>query len=477
MAAAGIGDVLIDRYELLAELGRGRSVVYRARDHRLGREVAIKKVEVGPVADAPDSEQNLARARREARATARITSPNVVAVYDVIEQDAALWLIMELVRAPSLAAIVAERGPLDEPLAAAIGLGVLDALVAAHAQGIVHRDVKPSNVLVELDPTGADEVPPDIRPEPLVKLADFGVAALRDETTQTAPGAVIGSPSYMSPEQASGKPVGPASDMWGLGALLYFAVEGEPPFDAGSAIATATAVVHEPPRPQQHPGRLSEIIGALLTKDPDARPDAARVRAALQAVAGAPADTGAVAAATAAAPAAAAGGDETVALRREARPAAAAWLDRLPPGARRAALAAALAVVVLLVLGAALLLPGDGGERSPEADVERRDRVTTTTLLDGSTTTTVDDEDLSPRRPATTEPERPTTTREERERSRSRPTTTAPPRTTTTEEPTTTTTDEDTTPTTDGDGTPTTTEGDPPTTTSTPPSTPPSTGA
>ncbi|MFS8583804.1 MAG: serine/threonine protein kinase, partial [Acidimicrobiia bacterium] len=94
MAAAGIGDVLIDRYELLAELGRGRSVVYRARDHRLGREVAIKKVEVGPVADAPDSEQNLARARREARATARITSPNVVAVYDVIEQDAALWLIM-----------------------------------------------------------------------------------------------------------------------------------------------------------------------------------------------------------------------------------------------------------------------------------------------------------------------------------------------------------------------------------------------
>src|SRR5690606_38814450 len=103
--------------------------------------------------------------------------------------------------------------------------------------------------------------------------------------------------------------------------------------------ATATAVVHEPRRRPQPPGRLSEVIGALLTKDPDARPDAARVRAALQAVAGAPADTGAVAAATAAAPAAAAGGDETVALRREARPAAAAWLDRLPPGARRAALA------------------------------------------------------------------------------------------------------------------------------------------
>lgn len=473
MAAAGIGDVLIDRYELLAELGRGRSVVYRARDHRLGREVAIKKVEVGPVADAPDSEQNLARARREARATARITSPNVVAVYDVIEQDAALWLIMELVRAPSLAAIVAERGPLDEPLAAAIGLGVLDALVAAHAQGIVHRDVKPSNVLVELDPTGADEVPPDIRPEPLVKLADFGVAALRDETTQTAPGAVIGSPSYMSPEQASGKPVGPASDMWGLGALLYFAVEGEPPFDAGSAIATATAVVHEPPRPQQHPGRLSEIIGALLTKDPDARPDAARVRAALQAVAGAPADTGAVAAATAAAPAAAAGGDETVALRREARPAAAAWLDRLPPGARRAALAAALAVVVLLVLGAALLLPGDGGERSPEADVERRDRVTTTTVLDGSTTTTTldDDDDVSPRRPATTAEERPTTTRDEREGSRSRPTTTAPPRTTTTEEPTTTTTEEPPPTTSPEEPPPTTPPEEPPPTSSTVPQT------
>lgn len=462
MAAAGIGDVLVDRYELLAELGRGRSVVYRALDRRLGREVAIKKVEVGPVADAPDSEQNLARARREARATARISSPNVVAVYDVIEQDAALWLIMELVRAPSLAAIVHERGPLDEPLAAAIGLGVLDALVAAHAQGIVHRDVKPSNVLVELDPTGGGEAPPDLRPEPIVKLADFGVAALRDETTQTAPGAVIGSPSYMSPEQASGKPVGPASDMWGLGALLYFAVEGEPPFDAGSAIATATAVVHEPPRPQQRPGRLSEVIGALLTKDPDARPDAAEVRAALQAVAGRPADTGAVAVAAAAAGPSAPGssGDDTIALRREDRPAS-AWTDRLPPAARRAALAAALVVGVLLVVGAALLLPSDGGGRSPEADAEPRRETTTTTLLDGSTSTTFGDADLSPRRPAPTADDPPTTTVSERDGSPSRSTTTAPPRTTTTEEPTTTTTEDDTSTTTTEPPTTTTTEDDP----------------
>ncbi|HEX6569576.1 MAG TPA: serine/threonine-protein kinase, partial [Acidimicrobiales bacterium] len=195
--------LLAGRYLVGPVVGRGRSPVYRARDMQLGREVAVKQVGLpgGPEGGVGSTAGTTrARALREARAAACLSSPSVVQVYDVVEEASAVWLVMELVQAPTLAQLVHDRGPLDEPLAARIGLGVLDALEDAHAHGVVHRDVKPANVLVG----GLDDSGPDVA----VKLADFGVAVVRDEPSVTAPGTVIGSPWYLAPEQATGRPAG-----------------------------------------------------------------------------------------------------------------------------------------------------------------------------------------------------------------------------------------------------------------------------
>jgi len=337
-------DLLAGRYELGDVIGRGRSPVYAARDARLGREVAVKRVALAPGPDEVDDVR--ARAQREARAAARLASPHVVTVFDVVEEPDAVWLVMELVRAPSLEALVRERGPLPPALAARIGLGVLDALVAAHAVGVLHRDVKPANVLVS---AGANDGDDDDRLG--VKLTDFGVAALQDESGLTLPGLVLGSPSYMAPEQASGDEVGPPADLWALGALLYFAVEGVPPFARGSALATAAAVVHGSPRPHHHPGTLTPLIDALLTKDPARRPDAAAVRATLRALAAAPAGPGPATTQITAA----AGGSTAVPLLPTER--------RARPHRRRAALAAA--AVAGLLTGAAGLVLGVGGDPGP----------------------------------------------------------------------------------------------------------------
>jgi tRNA A-37 threonylcarbamoyl transferase component Bud32 len=260
---------LAERYELGDALGQGRSTVYRAVDTRLRRQVAIKRVEL--LAGHEDVEQVRIRALREAQASARLNNPCVVTVFDVIEEAGAIWLVMELVAGPSLAQVVADRGPLPHRRAAAIGLRVLTALEAAHLVGVVHRDVKPANVLV---PEGER-----------AKLTDFGVATIRDESRVTATGLIVGSPSYMAPEQATGGEITAATDMWALGALLYFAVEGEPPFQAGNALATATAVAHGDPRPPQRPGPLSPVIARLLTRNPADRASAGEVRAALTRVA------------------------------------------------------------------------------------------------------------------------------------------------------------------------------------------------
>src|SRR5262245_44342633 len=259
---------LAGRYELGDPLGRGRSTVFRATDTRLQRAVAIKQVELA----LGDEETDRARTRamREAQAAARLNDPAVVTVYDVVEQDGAIWLVMELVEAPSLAQLV-EAAPLPHPRAGRIGLDVLAALDAAHRVGIVHRDAKPANVLV----TDGDRA----------KLTDFGVATIRDESRLTATGFIVGSPSYMAPEQARGADVGPPTDLWALGAMLYFATEGVPPFSGDSALATASAVVHGEPRPARSPGGLTGLIARLLTKDPDRRPPAAQVRATLSRVA------------------------------------------------------------------------------------------------------------------------------------------------------------------------------------------------
>lgn len=247
------------RYQLEESIGHGgMGTVWRATDRLLQRAVAVKEVQLPPT--VPEEERAVTRSRvlREARAAARISHPGAVIVYDVIEEDGRPYIVMELVEAPTLEDVVRQGGPLDEERAARVGLEVLGALEAAHAQDIVHRDVKPANVML---------------PEPgHAKLADFGIASVKGDPRLTATGLVLGSPSYMAPEQASEDVTGPASDLWSLGATLYYAVEGEPPFDRGQAIPTLTAVVGEDPRPLRKARTLREPIEALLAKDPAQRP-------------------------------------------------------------------------------------------------------------------------------------------------------------------------------------------------------------
>jgi eukaryotic-like serine/threonine-protein kinase len=240
-------------------------VVWRAHDVVLGREVAVK--EVAFPAGMPDAERHSAQARvtREARAAARLNHQGVVTLYDVVTHPGGVLLVMELVDAPTLAELVRAEGPLAPERVAEIGAQLASALEAAHRVGIVHRDVKPANVLV-----------PAVGP---VKLADFGVASLTGDPRLTTTGLVIGSPAYMAPEQAQGEPTGPPVDFWALGATLYFAVEGQPPFDKGASMATLAAVVNEAPQPMRRAGPLAPLITALLAKDPEARPSGPKVRA------------------------------------------------------------------------------------------------------------------------------------------------------------------------------------------------------
>lgn len=247
------------RYALEAPIGRGgMGTVWRAEDRLLQRSVAVKEVQLPPT--VPEDERDVTRSRvlREARAAARISHPGAVIVYDVIEEDGSPYIVMELVDAPTLEDVVRRDGPLDEGRAARLGLEVLGALEAAHAQDIVHRDVKPANVM--LPESGH------------AKLADFGIASVKGDPRLTATGLVLGSPSYMAPEQAKEDVTGAASDLWSLGATLYFAVEGEPPFDRGQAIPTLTAVVGEEPRPLRKARALRPVIEALLEKDAAQRP-------------------------------------------------------------------------------------------------------------------------------------------------------------------------------------------------------------
>ena len=257
------------RYALGELLGRGgMGQVWRAQDVLLGREVAVKEVAL-PLS-VTDEEREVLRARvmREARAAARLNHRASVTVFDVAEDDGNIFLVMELVECGSLADLVGSSGPLSVERAVAIGLEVLDALEAAHATGVVHRDVKPSNVLVLEDGS--------------VKLTDFGIASLQDDPRITSTGMVLGSPSYMAPEQAEGQDAGPATDIWGLGATLYFAVEGAAPFGKGEPLPTMHAVVHEEHRPFERAGELAEPIAAMLAKDPRRRPDATTARRLLE---------------------------------------------------------------------------------------------------------------------------------------------------------------------------------------------------
>jgi hypothetical protein len=264
--------VIGERYRLLSPLGTGgMGTVWHARDELLHRDGAVKEVVLPAGLPAEDAEQLRERTRREGRAAAKLDSPHAVTVYDVVEQDGHPYLVMELVQASTLSHVVKREGPLAPDRVARIGLDVLSALEAAHHEGIVHRDVKPSNVLV--------------CPDGRVVLSDFGIAHSTGEASLTSTGLLLGSPAYIAPERARGEVPGPASDLWSLGATLYTAVEGRPPFDTGDPLTTLTAVVAGDPAPCVLAGPLAPVLEGLLARDPADRLDAAGARAALTAVA------------------------------------------------------------------------------------------------------------------------------------------------------------------------------------------------
>jgi eukaryotic-like serine/threonine-protein kinase len=274
------GRLLAERYRLGDVIGRGgMGVVWVAADELLGREVAVKEIFWPPQLDAGERETLRQRALREARTAARLNHPNIVGVYDVVEDDGRPWIVMQLVPYPSLSDVVRDDGPLSPRRAAQIGVRVLTALRAAHALGVLHRDVKPGNVL--------------LGPEDQVVLTDFGMAVASGSPTLTASGVVIGSPSYMAPERVRGEPVTPAADLWALGATLYAAVEGRPPFDRAGTLAVLTAIVNDDPDPPTQAGPLWPLIEGLLGKDPGARLDAAEAERMLRHVAGLGGATGA----------------------------------------------------------------------------------------------------------------------------------------------------------------------------------------
>ena len=270
MTAGGPGRGLIDgRFELLERLGGGgMGLVWRARDTMLQREVALK--EVRPAESAVYDDDPVAahvmreRVLREARALARLHHPNVVTIYHIVDsvEQRHPWLVMELVTGGSLDDRI-KRGSLPPQEAAHIGRGILAALRAAHAAGIQHRDVKPANVL--------------LRPDNTPVLTDFGIAALRESSSLTATGALIGSPEYIAPERIRGQEGDPASDLWSLGMLMYVALEGRNPLRRDTTLATLAAVLDSPIPEPAHAGPLTPVLAALLTRDPSARPDAAQL--------------------------------------------------------------------------------------------------------------------------------------------------------------------------------------------------------
>jgi serine/threonine protein kinase len=259
------GRVLAGRYTLLAEIGRGgMGIVWRADDQVIGRRVAIKELHLATDVPVEERAAYEGRVLREARNAGRLSDPGTVTVYDVLQVGDAVYIVMELVEAPTLAQIVRRSGPMDPRKVADIGRQVLSGLVAAHAAGIVHRDVKPSNIMV--------------LPSGRAKLTDFGIAHALDDPTVTSTGVMMGSPAYMAPERLLGQPAGPASDLWSLGAALFTAVEGHGAYERDSTAATLHAVVHDIPYLTRCQGPLAAAIMGLLVPTPQGRITPAQVR-------------------------------------------------------------------------------------------------------------------------------------------------------------------------------------------------------
>lgn len=261
-AETGAGAVLAGRYRLGACIGSGgMGRVWRAHDEVLHRTVAVKELTAGRYVSEADRAVLHQRTQKEARAAARITHPGVVTVHDVLDHDDRPWIVMQYVDGPSLADAAKDAGRIDWREAARIGLQVLGALRAAHAAGVLHRDVKPGNVLLARDGR--------------VLLTDFGIAAIEGDATITRTGELVGSIDYLAPERVRGADPGPASDLWSLGVTLYTAVEGVSPFRRTSPLSTMQAVVTEEPPVPGRAGGLGHVIAGLLSKDPGSRPAAA----------------------------------------------------------------------------------------------------------------------------------------------------------------------------------------------------------
>jgi eukaryotic-like serine/threonine-protein kinase len=254
------GRLLADRYRLVSVLGRGgMGTVWRAMDEVLGRPVAVKELRFAAGVDEDERRRLIARTLTEAKAIARVRHTAAITVYDVVEEDDRPWIVMELVESRSLSEVISTEGVLPPLRAAEIGLELLAVLGQAHRSGILHRDVKPSNVLIGHDGR--------------VVLTDFGIARVEGDPSVTSTGMLVGAPSYISPERARGRVPGAPADLWSLGATMYAMVEGHPPYDKGSALSTLTAVMTEELVPPAHGGSLAPVIAGLLRKDPDQRFD------------------------------------------------------------------------------------------------------------------------------------------------------------------------------------------------------------
>ncbi|MFG1839163.1 protein kinase [Micromonospora sp. NPDC049175] len=250
--------LVADRYRLLTPLGQGgMGRVWKARDEVLHRDVAIKELVPPPGLTDEERREMRERSLREARAIARLNHANVVRIFDVLRTDGDPWIVMEYVASRSLQDTLAEDGPVSVARTVEIGLGVLGALSAAHKAGVMHRDVKPGNVLLGEDGR--------------VVLTDFGLATIPGDPNVTRTGMVLGSPAYISPERARDGTAGPEADLWSLGATLYAAVEGKSPYARPSAIGTLAALATEPIPPPKNAGPLKAVLNGLLRKDPHER--------------------------------------------------------------------------------------------------------------------------------------------------------------------------------------------------------------
>ncbi|WP_262287338.1 serine/threonine-protein kinase [Micromonospora sp. MA102] len=256
--SSALPQLVADRYRLISPLGQGgMGRVWKARDEVLHRDVAIKELVPPPSLTPEERREMRERSLREARAIARLNNVNVVRIFDVLRTDGDPWIVMEYVPSKSLQDTIAEDGPVTPAKAVEIGLGVLGALKAAHKAGIMHRDVKPGNVLLGDDGR--------------VVLTDFGLATIPGDPNVTRTGMVLGSPAYIAPERAKDGTAGPEADLWSLGATLYAAVEGKSPYARPSAIATLAALATEPLPPPKNAGPLKPVLQGLLRKDPEER--------------------------------------------------------------------------------------------------------------------------------------------------------------------------------------------------------------